>query len=318
MADEFDLIERFFAPLQRSQDFLKLGIGDDAAVLEIPEGKQLVTTIDTLISGRHFPDSTDPYAIAWKSLAVNVSDLLAMGAEPAWFTLSLSLPDASEEFLRRFTEGLAAAMQQFDINLVGGDTCKGMLSITIAANGWVDAGKCIQRSTAQPGDVLCVTARLGDAALGLATLQNHLDVEQSLQQTLLKALNFPAVNSACIPLLQHFATAALDISDGLVSDLKHLIESSGVGAIIERESLPVNNWVIEHDAWNYPLYGGDDYCILLTLPEDRLEEANIMAQSLDIELHAIGRIIPQGLWLQLADQKIDLYTVSDQGWNHFA
>jgi thiamine-monophosphate kinase len=179
MSNEFELIKTFFKPLSKGLSEDELGIGDDGAVLNVPESSQLVVVTDTLVEGVHFPVKTDPYDIAWKALAVNLSDLAAMGAEPGFFSLSLTLPNAENEWLERFAKGLSDLASLHKIPLIGGDTTRGPLSVTITANGWVKAKGAVLRSGAQKGDVICVTQTIGDAAVGLSLAINQISEQQS-------------------------------------------------------------------------------------------------------------------------------------------
>jgi thiamine-monophosphate kinase len=209
---EFNLIQKYFE--NRSQPDspnLVLGIGDDAAVTSVPSGKQLVSTMDTLIAGRHFPVQTHPADIAFKSLAVNVSDLCAMGADPAWFLLSLSLPEADEGFLGAFADGLFEAANQFGITLIGGDTCKGPTSVSIQASGLINEGCFITRQKAQVGDAIFVSGQIGAAALGLELINKGIEDEES--HPFRQALNRPQPRTDLISLIRDYATAAIDVSD---------------------------------------------------------------------------------------------------------
>jgi thiamine-monophosphate kinase len=316
-AGEFSLIDQYFARPARvvQQDSVLLGIGDDAAVLRIPENHLLVQTLDTLIAGRHFPESTSPEDIAYKSLAVNVSDLAAMAATPWSFLLSLTLPQVEHDFLHRFSSGLFSAADEFGIQLVGGDTCKGPLSISIQANGVVKTDEYVTRQRAKAGDHILVSGCLGAAAMGLSSLLGHCELSANLHQTCMSALNRPAPRIDLIPLLGKYASAAIDISDGLSSDLGHILQQSKVGAEIYRQALPVPEWIIEHDQYQYALSGGDDYQIVFTVPEQYLARLMAEVKALELDITEIGLITESGYWLQLGDRKIDLHQY--QGFNHF-
>jgi thiamine-monophosphate kinase len=312
---EFSLIDQYFARPAKStpKDSVVLGIGDDAAVLQIPQDHQLVQTMDTLVAGRHFPDATTAEDIAYKSLAVNVSDLAAMAATPWSFLLSLTLPELDHDFLRRFSAGLFSAAEQFSIQLVGGDTCKGPLSISIQANGLVKAGEYVSRQGARVGDRIMVSGRLGAAALGLSAILGDGEVDDAAEY--LTALNRPIPRLDLIPLLRKYASAAIDISDGLCSDLGHILEQSGVGAVIHQQALPVPEWIRQYDQYQYALAGGDDYQIVFTVPEHNLVsfQQEVTASGLDIA--EIGLITESDYWLQSENGKIDL--TQYQGFNHF-
>ena len=317
---EFSLIEEYFTRQARSiqKAGVILGIGDDAAVLKVPEFHQLVVTMDTLIADHHFPLNTQPGDIAYKSLAVNVSDLAAMAASPFYFVLSLSLPEADESFLQDFSRGLFAAAREFDIALVGGDTCKGPLSITIQASGLVPDDAYISRSGAKPGDRIFVSGELGTAALGLASIQGKIALEDKLLQRCLQSLNRPRPRLDLIPFIREFATAAIDVSDGLVADLGHILDSSESGAMLEKSQLPVCDWIRQQQLYDYALGGGDDYELLFTVPQKQVESFRSHAQQVGITVSEIGRILPVSEGYRMRDQSDLIEMNYFQGFNHFA
>src|SRR6185503_9588976 len=212
--DEFELIRRYFAELTPPRDDVALGIGDDAALLQPPRGHEVVVTTDTIVAGRHFPEDTDPQAIGWKALAVNLSDLAAMGAEPRWFTLAVTLRMADPEWLSGFAAGLGALAREAGVQLVGGDTTQGPLSITITAMGTVPAGKALRRAGARVGDAICVTGTLGDAALGLRLLGEsggRGEAKSADLEKLRARLNRPVPRVAVGAALRGLAHAAIDL-----------------------------------------------------------------------------------------------------------
>ncbi len=315
--DEFSLIRRYFSDRATASvnSNVILGIGDDAAVIQLPPQVELVSSIDTLVAGRHFPDQTSASDIAYKSLAVNVSDLAAMAAEPAFFLLSLTMPAASDKFLRDFADGLFAAASEFGIDLVGGDTCRGPLSISIQANGYVPAGRFVSRAGAQPGDLVMVSGQLGNAALGLALIQQRLEPDPGLGKPCIDALNRPQPRLDMRNLLRQYATAAIDVSDGLVGDLRHILEQSGVGARIDKQLLPVNDWIRQHDCYDYALVGGDDYQILFSVAPQQRDQVMELARQSDIELSVIGEITESAFVMIDQDQQQDLSNY--KGFDHF-
>ncbi len=320
--DEFALIRRYFdrGLTRAGQQTALLGIGDDAAVVEVPSGQQLAQSIDTLVAGRHFPETTAPRDIGFKSLAVNVSDLVAMAATPAWFLLSLTLPSADERFVKEFAEGLFQAAERFGISLVGGDTCRGPLSITIQASGLVERNHFLTRSGASVGDRIFVSGELGTAALGLAHLLGRVELDGHLREDCLRALNRPEPRIDLLPILREFASAAIDLSDGLASDLGHVLAASKVGARVDRDALPVTDWIRQRQAYDYALTGGDDYQILFTVESTLVDKMLKKTAALDADVTDIGEITAAGDYhlthaLQGEAMVTDMYQL--RGFNHF-
>ena len=277
---------------------------------------QAVMSIDTLISGVHFPKNTSAADIAYKSLAVNLSDLAAMAATPAWFLVSLSLPDYDETWLDEFSSSLKEIAQTFQLELIGGDTCRGPLSITIQITGLVSKDRYVTRSGARPGDKILVSGMLGSAALGLAHSQKRIKLPKSIAGICLGALNRPLPRLELVEFLSRYASAAIDLSDGLVGDLAHILKLSNVGAKVNRASLPVLAWIKENKAYQYALSGGDDYEICLSLPREhwaRVVQWN--QQYPDCRLSEIGEICESGYTLIQGKQTIDLDDW--QGYQHF-
>jgi len=314
--NEFSLIKRYFVDIGDTRITTKLSQGDDAAVIEVPAGMQAVMSMDTLINGVHFPLNTSAADIAYKSLAVNLSDLAAMAATPAWFMLSLSLPDNNESWLHEFSSSLKEVAETFQLELVGGDTCRGPLSITIQITGLVPKNRYVTRSGAKPGDKILVSGLLGGAALGLAHAQKRLKLPKSIAGVCLGALNRPCPRIELIEFLSRYASAAIDLSDGLIGDLAHILKLSDVGAIVNQASLPVPDWIVENNAYQYALSGGDDYEICLTLPRHHWPRvAQWNQQNPDCRLSEIGEISESGYTLIQAKQTTDLYDW--QGYQHF-
>lgn len=269
---EFELIREFFMrPDHSTGAGVILGIGDDAALLAVPEGHELVVTTDTLVCGRHFPEEALPFDIGWKSLAVNLSDLAAMGAQARWVTLALTLPASDERFLREFAAGFFALADQAQVGLVGGDTTRGPLSITVTAMGVLPAGKALRRDGAQAGDDLYVSGTIGDAGLGLRIVLDQLldDISPEASAFALSRLHRPEPRLALGLALREVATAALDVSDGLAQDLGHILQASQLGAELYLEKLPRSAALAETDAALadiLALTSGDDYELLFTAP----------------------------------------------------
>jgi thiamine-monophosphate kinase len=314
---EFSLIQQYFArPSSHNINAsLRLGIGDDAAVMQIPDNRLLVQTMDTLISGRHFPESTSASDIAYKSLAVNVSDLAAMAATPWCYLLSLTLPEVNHDFLSEFSSALFDAAAKFGIHLVGGDTCKGPLSITIQASGHVAHDGYVTRKGASVGDRILLSGNIGSAALGLSSLLGRCELDSDTRHECMQALNRPLPRIDLIPLLGKYATSAIDISDGLASDLGHILQQSGVGAVIQQNALPVAAWIRDNQEYRYALGGGDDYQIVFTVSKPNYDALMDEVSTNNLDITEIGEITEQGYWLHTPSEQVDLKQY--QGFNHF-
>jgi len=268
---EFDLIRRHFAEATPARADVPLGIGDDCALLQPPPGVCLAVSMDTLVEGQHFFAGADPTDLGHKALAVNLSDLAAVGAEPAWATLSVTLPQANSDWLGGFMRGFAALAAVHRVQLVGGDTTRGPLSITIQLHGFVEPDKALRRAGGRPGDRVCVSGTLGDAGLALQCLQRDAG-GQGVSDALRGRLHRPVPRVDLGRLLRGQASAAIDVSDGLLADLGHICESSGVGAVIELGRLPMSALVAAEAArgnWEFSLAGGDDYELLFTVDPAR-------------------------------------------------
>lgn len=307
--DEFELIRQHFADLAPTGDGVSLGIGDDCALLSVPAGHELAITTDTLVSGRHFPTQTAPYDIGWKSLAVSLSDLAAMGAEPRAFLLALTLESVDPAWLAEFARGLRDLARAHRIALIGGDTTRGPQSINITAMGVVPRGRALRRSNAQVGDAVCVTGALGDAALALRRLGQGA-------QGLTARLNRPEPRVAAGLALRDLAHAAIDLSDGLAGDLAHILAASGVGAVIEAARLPMSadfeRLSVGDQRLALQVQGGDDYELCLSLPVDRVGAARA---ALDVPLTVIGHITAEP-GLRFIDAAGTI-SVAPHGYRHF-
>jgi thiamine-monophosphate kinase len=318
--DEFELIRRYFAGLTPPRDDVALGIGDDAALLSPPRASEVVVTTDTLVAGRHFPEDTDPQAVGWKALAVNLSDLAAMGAEPRWFTLALTLRMVDPEWLTGFAAGLGAMAREAGVALVGGDTTQGPLSITVTAMGTVPAGKAIRRSGAKVGDAICVTGTLGDAALALRLGQGEGargEARSADLEMLRMRLHRPVPRIAEGAAARVLAHAAIDLSDGLAGDLTHILEASGVGAEIRADALPMSTAfraLSEPDGRvELQVSGGDDYELCVCLP--RADVARLQ-RKLKLPVTEVGRIV-KGKALAILDARGRKLAVQHFGYRHF-
>lgn len=315
--NEFELINHFFKSIPSSRNDVVLGIGDDAALLSIPSGKQLLVTTDTLVAERHFLSCWDAFDIAYKSVMVNVSDIAAMGGDPAWLSLSLTLQEADEFWLCRFAQGLNDAMNQFDIALIGGDTTRGPLSITITLHGLIPVGQGIRRSGAKPGDRIYVSGELGAAALAV-TMLNESE-QTSDQAVLMQKLLHPQARVDLKDALRSYATSAIDISDGLSSDLNHICESSQVGACLNLSDIPIHPLVrkIQRDkAIEFALHGGDDYELCFTVRPEQEEQMLQALKKLTISCYPVG-IITAETGLTAQDPAGRIKPVQIKGYRHF-
>ena len=295
-ASEFDLIERIRSRLGTGGEGVRLGIGDDAALLAVPAGMQLAVTADTLNAGVHFPDATAPADIGWKALAVNLSDLAAMGARPAWCTLALSAPAPDPAWLDGFLDGFAALAGEHGIALVGGDTTRGPLSISITAMGWLPAGAALRRDGARTGDEVWVTGTLGDAAAALASWRDGGEAGLAAVPALRARLDRPVPRVAAGRALLPLASAAADVSDGLLADLGHICERSGVGAEIDVDALPASPALLarvpDADARRrWQAAGGDDYELCFTAAPARGEAIVAALAAIGVPVTRIGRIV---------------------------
>ena len=330
---EFDIIRNFFTPDTRRED-VDIGVGDDCAVLTAPAGKKIATTVDTLIAGVHFPFNTLPEDIAYKSIAVCVSDLAAMGATPAWLTLALSIPDADTQWLQSFSRSFSDTAKYFDMQLIGGDTTRGPLSITVQATGFVEPGHIMRRDSARPGDSIFVTGSLGDAALGLLLLNEQKIIDKPVFEYCLGRLNRPTprVEFACA--VAEYCACAIDISDGLVADLGHILEASQkfsqCGAEIIVDAVPVSSELRSYYDrvsntsdnspgainWELVLCSGDDYELCLVVSEQQVSAVVSLADSMRLPLSRVG-VINAGPGLQFVDASGESLTITKSGYDHF-
>ncbi len=303
---EFRLIDRIRAHTAQQRDDVKLGIGDDAAVLAVPAGQELVVAIDTMVEGVHFPRGTSPEDIGWKALAVNLSDLAAMGATPAWALLALTMPRNDAAVTADFVDGLATGFfelaQSWRLALVGGDTTSGPLCLSVAVHGFVPPGQALTRSGARAGDIVLVTGTLGDAAL-------------------IGRLNRPTPRLSAGLALRGQASACLDVSDGLIADLGHVAEASGLGAHIDAGLLPLSPSMLamfdDEQARMFALTGGDDYELCFTVPANRVADVQADLARIGCGATRIGRMV-EGAGVQVLDANGEPMAISRKGWDHFA
>lgn len=318
MPGEFDLIEKYFT---RPAPSAVLGVGDDCALVRPSPGMELAITTDMLLAGRHFLPSDGPGTIGHKALAVNLSDLAAMGAAPRWVLMSIGLPEADERFLRGFTGGFFGLAQKFSVELIGGDTTRsGLLTISITAIGEVPPGKALRRDGAKDGDDIWVSGTLGDAAAALAHHQGSLRLTTEEAVACFPRLYVPAPRVALGLALRDIAHSCIDISDGFAADLGHILERSGKAAEVEFESLPLSDalraHVNEEAARNCILSGGDDYELVFTAAPEKRAEIGALTQRLGLPLTRVGRIVEgNGLSVSLNGSPLSL---NRTGFDHFA
>lgn len=318
-ASEFQLIERFFSRLGTIRADVPLGVGDDCALLQVPSGKQLAVSIDTLAAGTHFSPDVDPESLGHKALAVNLSDLAAMGADPAWVTLALTLPRVDEAWLEAFCRGFARLAARYQVQLVGGDTTRGPLSITLQVHGFVEPGWALRRDRATAGELVYVTGTLGDAGLALLAARGGFDAGDRLA-ALSRRLEWPEPRIAVGRALRDLASAAIDISDGLLADLGHICQRSGVGATIRQAAIPLSGAVEAYlrggGDWAIPLGAGDDYELCLIIPAEHQQQVEALGEGLDCPLSLIGQL-EAGSGVRCVDAAGNPVADLQGGYDHF-
>ena len=308
--NEFDLIQSYFN-WEITDPSIELGVGDDAALFTLNPGHQLVTSTDTLVEGIHFFKDASPRDIAYKSLAVNLSDIAAMGATAKCYTLSLTIPELDKEWLKDFSSSLKESSKLFNVDLIGGDTTKGPLNISINMMGSIEINSPIKRSGANDGDDIYVSGELGSAALCLKKIKKgEIPLESDLN-----SLNRPIPRLELGSALKNLASSCIDVSDGLEQDLSHILKSSGVGAIIDTQELPLSDSVMHYvkdtNDWSLPLCGGDDYELCFTAGKSKRDKISAISESLGTRVTRIGEIISQ--------KKLEVvgYTGPRNSYQHF-
>ena len=308
--NEFDLIQSYFN-WEITDPSIELGVGDDAALFTLNPGHQLVTSTDTLVEGIHFFKDASPRDIAYKSLAVNLSDIAAMGATAKCYTLSLTIPELDKEWLKDFSSSLKESSKLFNVHLIGGDTTKGPLNISITMMGSIEINNSIKRSGAKDGDDIYVSGELGSAALCLKKIKKgEIPLESDLN-----SLNRPIPHLELGSALKNLASSCIDVSDGLEQDLSHILKSSGVGAIIDTQELPLSDSVMHYvkdkNDWSLPLCGGDDYELCFTAGKSKRDKISAISESLGTRVTRIGEIISQ--------KKLEVigYTGPRNSYQHF-
>jgi len=324
---EFDLIEVIRSRCSVSRADVRLGIGDDAAVLSPPAGHDLAVSTDTLVAGIHFPFAVSARDLGWKALAVNLSDLAAMGATPAWALLALTLPDASRDFVAAFADGFAELAAQHGVALVGGDTTRGPLNVGVTVHGFIASGRALRRDGARPGDLVFVTGTLGDAAAGLRCLDRAdarapelFNAPADTREALVARLNRPLPRVSAGAALRDLASACIDVSDGLLADLGHIAERSGVGIELDAEALPSSSALLalfeRDERLVLQAAGGDDYELAFCAAPARATEVQRDLARIGCGATRIGRVV-EGERVRLFDRDGSELVFERGGWNHF-
>lgn len=317
--NEFDIIKHYFTKASHRKDVI-MGPGDDCALLQVPANTVLAVSTDTLVSGVHFFADMDPTALGHKALAVNLSDLAAMGADPCWVSLAITLPEVDEVWIKKFCAGFFELSEYYNVALVGGDTTKGPLSITVTVHGTLPLGKGLLRSGAQVGDGIYVTGTLGDAALGLQQAQGNIQVPAVHQEFVRNKFEYPHPRILVGQALRDIATSALDLSDGLAGDLAHICRASGLRAQIEVEQLPLSDAmqssVSQEQGWELALTGGDDYELCFTVPELHRGQLETALSHCGVKFTRVGRMFSGEPNVELVHEGKP-YQIVNQSWDHF-
>ncbi|RLV59596.1 thiamine-phosphate kinase [Parashewanella curva] len=317
---EFQIIEKYFAELGPKRKDVAVGIGDDCALVNPAEGNSVAISCDTLVEGTHFLPSMEAEDLGYKSLAVNLSDLAAMGAEPAWMTLALTLPEIDETWLEGYCKGLYEISEYYGIALVGGDTTHGSKSLTLTVNGLVPPQMAMTRSGAKVGDWIYVTGTIGDSALGLDILLDKQQIEnESYKDYLVKRHYRPTPRVLAGQAIRGIASSAIDLSDGLGSDINHINKASGTGARIDVDTLPLSEALVEsvgkEQAIEYAISGGEDYELLFTVSDANESSLITSLKQTGVQFTKIGQIT-SGSELTFKQGKLKYHPVK-QGFKHF-
>ena len=314
---ELTIIKNYFHRLRKQAKNVVVGIGDDAAVIEIPKGQQVVISVDTLVEGVHFPINTPPRDLGHKALAVSLSDIASMGAIPHTALLALTIQKTNEIWLKAFAEGFFSLADRYQVSLIGGDVTQGPLCISITATGLIPKNEIICRNGAIVGDLIYLTGTVGDAGLALTLLKGHKKIDPFL----LTRLNCPTPRIEAGVALRGITSAAIDISDGVVTDLEKMVRASQVGAKIYVERLPLSDSLKRYcplkKVWEYALASGDDYELCFTVPKERSEPLEEVFHSLDCECRCIGEII-QGEGVTVIDPQNRPINMAKKGYEHFS
>ncbi len=314
MTSEFEIIERYF---KKKMKQTALGVGDDAAMIHVRNNYQLAISSDMLIENIHFLKNTNPSHLGWKSLAVNLSDIAAMGATPKWATLSISLPKINHAWLKKFSKGFFKCADKFGIDLIGGDTTKGPLSISITIMGESKKDEALLRSGAKINDDIWVTGQLGLASMGLANLQGQLKLPPRIKMKCIRALEIPTPKTFLGSYLSRYANSCIDISDGLIQDLKHILKASKVGASLLLNDIPCEKFIHTSKQYQFVLNGGDDYELLFTAAKKNRPFIKKIAKKTNTPVTMIGNIRKKKALNILSEQGKSI-KFNPKGFDHFA
>ena len=314
MTSEFEIIERYF---KKKMKQTALGVGDDAAMIHVRNNYQLAISSDMLIENIHFLKNTNPSHLGWKSLAVNLSDIAAMGATAKWATLSISLPKINHAWLKKFSKGFFKCADKFGIDLIGGDTTKGPLSISITIMGESKKDEALLRSGAKINDDIWVTGQLGLASMGLANLQGQLKLPPRIKMKCIRALEIPTPKTFLGSYLSRYANSCIDISDGLIQDLKHILKASKVGASLLLNDIPCEKFIHTSKQYQFVLNGGDDYELLFTAAKKNRTFIKKIAKKTNTPVTMIGNITKKKALNILSEQGKSI-KFNPKGFDHFA
>ena len=314
MTSEFEIIEHYF---KKKMKQTALGVGDDAAIINVQKDHQLVISSDMLIENIHFLKNTNPSHLGWKSLAVNLSDIAAMGGKPKWATLSISLPKINHVWLKKFSGGFFKCANQFGIDLIGGDTTRGPLSISITIMGEIKKNQGLLRSGAKINDDIWVTGQLGLASMGLASLQRKLKLASRLKTKCINALEVPTPKVSLGSHLSRYTNSCIDISDGLIQDLNHILKASKVGAALVLNDIPCEKFIHTSKQYQFLLNGGDDYELLFTAPKKNRSYIKTIAKKTNTAVNIIGTITHKKD-LKILNEQGKSVTFNLRGFDHFA
>ncbi|TMO00071.1 thiamine-phosphate kinase [Pseudoalteromonas sp. S558] len=318
---EFELINRYFKGRGITRRDVNLGIGDDCALVTVPPNCQLAITTDTLVAGVHFFDDISPRALGHRALAVNLSDLAAMGAEPTWVSVALTLPSIDRQWVEEFTEGMHEIAEYFNVQIIGGDTTQGPLTITICAKGTVPEGKALRRSGAKVGDWIYVTGPLGDAGLAIESRKQGLEIESEHLKYVNKRFDYPTPRVAAGQVLRGLASSAIDVSDGLLADLSHILDMSQVSAVVNIDKIPTSDAMkssLDFDQQlPFILSYGDDYELLFTVPDSNKGMLDLKLRQYGVNATCIGQIKSGDGQIELL-HKGEKFDFKQHGFEHFA